>query len=73
MYYGITPTECCGADESRTRGLLNAIQALYQLSYSPSSKGQTSSPIWRGASIDFCWSFANLGAFPPVTPPLSGR
>ena len=26
----------CGAKESRTPDLLNAIQALYQLSYSPS-------------------------------------
>ncbi len=27
--------EISGADEDRTRGLLNAIQALSQLSYSP--------------------------------------
>ena len=31
----------CGADRDRTDDLLNAIQALSQLSYSPNQDGQT--------------------------------
>jgi hypothetical protein len=40
-----------GADEDRTRDLLNAIQALSQLSYSPTMEQITGK--WRGFSTGF--------------------
>ena len=35
--FDIVPLKCSGAKGTRTPGLLHAMQALYQLSYSPSA------------------------------------